>query len=250
MKKINIILAILLTSVFSQAGLAQTNKDTLKVLFVGNSYTYFENLPQIVSIISDGTNTKLQTKKSTAGGAWLHDHWKGNKWLKTKEMIETEGFDIVVIQENSMGTIKAPDTTQKYAKLFCNFIKKNGAEPIIYQTWARKMVPQYQEPINKAFAVIAKENKVNISPIGKAWAQAMKLRPDIELFSPDGSHPSRLGTFLTACVFVATLTKQLPDKLTGYYRTLDLHGETIELMSIHPLDVVFCKKVVEKVCFE
>lgn len=249
MRKLSVVTFLLLT-IFNTVVLAQTNKDPLKVLFVGNSYTYFENLPQIVSLISEGTDTKLQTKKSTAGGAWLSDHWIGNKGLKTREIIETGGFDMVVIQENSMGAINAPDSTRKYSKLLCDFIKKNGAKPVIYLTWARKMVPQYQEPINNVFSEVVKDNKVMMSPVGKAWALARKMRPGIELFNSDGSHPSELGTFLTACVFVATITKQLPEKLQGYYRTLDLQGETIELMSIHPLDVVFCRMVVEEVCFE
>jgi len=227
--------------------LAQDANDTLNILFVGNSYTYFNNLPQLVSIISDSTKTKLVTKKSTIGGAHLSEHWLGERGLKTKEMIKNGKFDIVVLQEYSMGAIDEPENTKKYLKLFGDFIKENNAKPFYYLTWARERVPQSQDTINKVFMEAANENGAIIVPAGKAWARAKVVRPTIELYASDGSHPSELGTFLSACVFVATLTNEIPSQLSRYYQTTDANGESLELMRIDRLDIVFCKKVVEEI---
>ena len=79
-------------------GAAQVQKDTLRVLFVGNSYTYFENLPQVVSVLSEQTGTVLITEKSTIGGAKLREHWRGARGLNTKEKIRNGDYDIVVLQ--------------------------------------------------------------------------------------------------------------------------------------------------------
>ena len=98
---------------------AQVKRDTVKVLFVGNSYTYVENLPQIVSILSNGSNTKLITRKSTMGGAKLSEHWKDERGLKSKEIIRDGNFYIVVLQEHSLGTLNEKDSVIKYEKLFC-----------------------------------------------------------------------------------------------------------------------------------
>lgn len=84
---------------------AQFEKDSLRILFVGNSYTFVSNMPHLVSLISDSTNVKLVTSKSTAGGASLSDHWNGEKGLKTKESISNGKYDIVVLQGHSMETI-------------------------------------------------------------------------------------------------------------------------------------------------
>ena len=108
---------------------AQDHLDTLKVLFVGNSYTYFSNLPQMVSLISDSTDTKLITEKSTAGGARLSQHWKGERGLTTMEKIKEGRYDIVVLQEQSMGTIEQPDSFLLYAKKLSEFIQDQGAKP-------------------------------------------------------------------------------------------------------------------------
>jgi hypothetical protein len=242
-----IIFTILLASVNENLCTAQVKKDTLKILFVGNSYTYYENLPQIVSIISDSAKTKLLTKKSVIGGATLSEHWRGARGLKTKEKIRNGKFDIVVLQEFSMGAIDEPDSAMVYFKLFCNFIKDNGARPYLYLTWAREKVPQYQEKINKVYTDAAIANKAVIVPAGKAWALARQLRPNIELYDADGSHPSKLGAFLTACVFVETFLGEIPSKLPEFYSTSDIEKESIELMNFDPLDVIFCRKIAESI---
>jgi hypothetical protein len=236
-------LAILLTN----ASFAQIPIDSLKVLFVGNSYTYVENMPQIVSLISEQTDTKLITKKSTKGGATLSQHWRGARGFKTKELIESGKFDVVVLQDQSMATIEQADSVLYYGQLFCDLIKDSGAKPYFYQTWAREKVPQYQETISKVYAEIASKNTAGVVRIGDVWEEAKKLRPGIELYAPDGSHQSDLGAFLTACTFVATITGELPDELKGNFGTKDIYGESIQLMRIDMLDVVFCRKVIEVV---
>ena len=226
---------------------AQAEKDTLRLLFVGNSYTYFENLPQIISLMSDSAKTKLVTKKSTAGGVNLRRHWYGGDGLETKELIKDGNFDIVVLQEHSMGAINEADSMRKYSKLFCDYIRKHKAKPYFYTTWAREKVPQYQEVISKVYADISAKNKAECVPVGQAWALAKKLRPNIKLFSPDGSHPSKSGAYLSACVFLGAVLNEIPDGLKSRYYTADKEGELIFLMQIDPLDVVFFKKIAEKV---
>ena len=69
---------------------ANTNRDTLRVLFVGNSYIFFNNLPQVISLISDSMNTKLICKQSVLGGATLGDHWASRNGIRTRAILEEE----------------------------------------------------------------------------------------------------------------------------------------------------------------
>lgn len=239
---------IILVSLFwGNICFAQNNLDTLKIFFVGNSYTYFSNIPHLASLISDSTHTKLLTAKSTAGGARLSDHWRGEKGLRTKELIKNGDFDIVVMQEHSMGAIEQPDSLLFYSKKFSDYIKKNGAQPYLYSTWAREKVPQYQETITDVYNQAARENNTGIVNVGETWAIAKRLRPKIELYIFDGSHQSPLGAFLTACAFVKELSKELPDELPSYYKVIDANGESVELMYLDPLDISFCLKVVNEI---
>ncbi|GAA5219385.1 SGNH/GDSL hydrolase family protein [Membranihabitans marinus] len=238
---------LILLCISIASGKAEGEKDSLKILFIGNSYTYVENLPHIVTSLASGGSTKLVTKKSTVGGAKLAEHWHGKRGLKSKEMIEKGDFDIVVIQGFSMGAINEADSVAKYGKLFCDLVKENNAKPYFYLTWAREKVPQYQETINEVYYKVARDNDAGIVPVGNAWALARQLRPDIPLFHPDGSHPSELGTFLTASVFVATFLGEIPKGYSGYCSLEDRYGENVRLMHIDALDVEFCKKVTEEI---
>ncbi|MGI9544844.1 MAG: hypothetical protein ACR2MX_16390 [Cyclobacteriaceae bacterium] len=246
MKPLKYLLIPSLLVLTSSLSLAQSKQDTLKVLFVGNSYIYVSNIPHLVSLISDSTQTKLVTSKSTAGGARLSHHWRGERGLKTKELIQKGDFDIVVLQEQSMGTIEQPDSFLIYSRKFSDFIRKHEGQPYYYETWAREKVPQFQETITAMYSRAVNENGAGLVSVGEAWALAKKHRPEIELYQSDGSHQSPLGAFLAACVFVKALSKEVPEKLPHGYGVLDTNRESVRLVQLDPLDVTFCLKVVDE----
>ena len=222
---------------------ALPGKNTTKILFVGNSYTFFNNLPQIVTIMTENENSKLVTRKSVAGGASLSDHWRGEKGLKTQELIRDGNFDIVILQEASMGPVSEPDTMLKYTRLFCDLIKKKKAKACLFATWPRKDSPLNQKTIDSVYTIAASENGAEVAPVGKAWSNAIRQRPGMELYDTDKSHPSELGTLLAACVIVVKILHQLPYKLPLFYYTSDMDKESLLLMHIDEQDAAFCRKV-------
>jgi len=219
----------------------------LKVLFVGNSYTYNNNLPHIVAILSENTGTKLITRRSVAGGAWLWEHWNGKKGLETREIIENGNFDIVILQDNSMSTLSAPDSTLKYIRKFSAFNNEYGAKTYLFNTWAREKVPQFQETIDEVYAKGAEESGSVRVPVGAAWKLAMDLRPGVDLYNSDGSHPTQLGTVLTAMMFVKAITGELPERFPMDYKTTDFMGEEVVLLWMDPMDSEFCRRITEEV---
>jgi len=239
MKKV-FVLIILVTGITCSV---QAQNDELEVLFVGNSYIYSNNLPHIVSLISEGTAVKLHTRKSVIGGARLDEHWKGSRGLKTREMIETGNYDIVILQDHSLSMRNHPDSTQKYVRLFTELIQSQGAEVYLFNTWARKKVPQFQEEIDAMYSRASTSNGIKRIPVGTAWQKAMDIRPTVELFTPDGSHPSELGTLLTACVIVKYLSGELPEPVDMPFSITDQFGESVILMHMDWLDREFCRRV-------
>ena len=219
----------------------------LKVLFVGNSYTYGYNLPHIVSIISAETSTKLITRKSVLPGAHLGEHWRGGRELETKKIITEGNFDIVVLQDFSMSAIQTPDSTLKYVKLFTEYNSRYGAKTYLFNTWAREKVPQFQDEIDMLYGQAASENGAVRVPVGAAWALAQDLRPMVDLYTSDGSHPNELGTMLSASVFVRVICGELPESLPTLYRIEDASGETVRLMNHNPEDAEFCRRIAKQV---
>ncbi len=225
----------------------QAQQEELKVLFVGNSYTYGNNLAHIVYILSEGTKTKLHTRKSVIGGAHLREHWNGERELNTREIIREGGFDIVVLQDYSLSAIETPDSLLKYVRLFAGFIEQYGAKTYLFNTWAREKVPQLQEKIDEIYGMAARENNIERVPVGSAWELAKDIRPTIDLHTADGSHATPLGTLLTACVFVRAICGELPGEIPRSFRTQDMHGETIYLFNIDPLDAEFCTRIAAEI---
>lgn len=224
-----------------------TANDTVRVLFVGNSYTFVGNMPQIVSLLAENKHQPVVTRKSVLGGAYLKDHWEGKNGLKTRELIANGHFNFVVLQDQSQSTIEVPDTTLKYVKLFCELIRKSKAEPLLYETWARERIPQQQETIKALYTKAAKENHAKLVLVGDAWELARKFRPTIQLFGPDGSHPANLGVYLTSCMFYSALTGNKPEKLINDFYTTDKDGEMLYLLWVDEEDAAFMQKVVDEI---
>jgi len=243
MKKV--ILLIFGLALFS--GLLYSQEKELKVLFVGNSYTYGYNLPHIVSVISAETSTKLITRKSVLPGASLGEHWNGGRELKTKEIIAEGDFDVVILQDFSMSAIHTPDSLLKYVKLFSEYNRNFGAQTYLFNTWAREKVPQFQAEIDEIYGQAAKKNGAVRVPVGKAWELAQDLRPMVDLYTSDGSHPNELGTMLSASVFVRSISRELPDQVPTLYRIKDASGETVRLMNHNPEDAEFCRRIANQV---
>jgi hypothetical protein len=214
---------------------------------VGNSYTYFWNLPQQLNAMAEAKNVPLKAYQSTAGGTNLGQHWRGEKNLRSKEIIQEKTFDAIIIQDHSMRSIEAPDSLMYFGKKITALIRSRGAQPYLYMTWARIWDPYMQDPIQQAYEALGKETGAQVVPVGLAWQKARQLRPDLDLYDPDGSHPSPLGTYLTACVFFSSLTGESPVGLPNRLITTDKDGEKLYLNIQLEEDALFCQKVAEDI---
>lgn len=218
-----------------------------KVLFVGNSYTYFWNLPQQVHVLSESQDTGIMTAQSTSGGTNWGQHWRGERDIQSRDLIANGDFDAVVLQNHSMRSFDAPDSLMHYGKLFADLIKEQDAQVYVYMTWAREWNPLMQDTITEAYMNLAKEIDATVVPVGLAWQKARQLRPDLKLFAEDGSHPSNLGTYLTACVFYKVFTgahlQGLPERLL----TTDADGQKLYLNILSEENAIFLQQVAEEV---
>lgn len=228
---------------------AQSKTDQ-EVLFVGNSYTYFWNLPQVVAQMAAERDIPLNTKQSTAGGTNLGQHFHGKKGLQSKSLIQSGDFDIIVLQDHSRRAIDAPDSLLYYGSLLGELAKQSGAQPYVYLTWARKWDASMQAPITKQYQALAKEIDAKVVPVGLAWEKARQINPYLPLYDEDQSHPSSLGTYLSACVFFAVLTDQSPVGLPHRLITTDKDGEKLYLTIQSKADALFCQQIAEEVVAE
>lgn len=228
----------------SLLSLLQAQSDVpAKVLFVGNSYTYFWNLPQSVAAMAESRGVAMATRQSTSGGTNLGQHWRGEKGLASLPLIRSGGFDAVIIQDHSLRPTEHPDSLSLYGQRFGAEVIAAGARAYVYLTWARAWDPYMQADITARYRELAASIGATVIPVGPAWARARELRPELELYHPDGHHPSPTGAYLTACVFYGVLTGQSPIGLPARLTTTDRDGELLYINIQTEEDALFCQKV-------
>jgi len=183
--------------------------DRLRVLFIGNSYTYVNDLPYQVQRIAEslGAELPLEIVSVTPGGMTLEGHWDAGP---PRRLIRQGGWTHVVLQEQSTRPIDDPDTFSAYARLFDEEIDRVGAETVFYLTWARQHRPESQDSLSHAYLAAASELEARVAPVGIAWQHALAEDPTLVLHLEDRSHPTPTGTYLAVLVFYATLYDASP----------------------------------------
>ncbi len=206
----------------------------LRVLFIGNSYTYVNNLPGIIEQLAlAGNRERLETMLVAPGGWRLKDHWEKGEALKA---LHGGKWDIVVLQEQStlgmnyyvdgIMRIGGDQVFRPYAESWVSEIRKAGATPVLFLTWARKMTPEDQAALSYAYIHAAKDFGANVAPVGIAWKMVREQDPSLELFYGDGSHPSPAGSYLAACTFYAAFFHRSPAGLPGRVIGVPVNLET------------------------
>jgi len=182
----------------------------IRVLFVGNSYTTRNDMPKMLTELAcaSGERICIEVEIVAFGGASLAAHW--NRGEAQKHLAENQ-WDVVVLQDQSTRPIRALKSMQEHVRLYVDSVRNAGAVPYLYMTWARKDSPESQENITQAYEELALETGAKLVPVGSIWEQVRKLRSDLELFDPDGSHPSTVGSYLSACSHLISIFNIKPD---------------------------------------
>ena len=218
--------------------------DTLRVLFIGNSYTYVNALPWLTQhlAVSASEARPMMVAMLAPGGATLEHHWNDGT---ARRMIEQGGWTHVVLQEQSLRPLRDREKLFAYARLLDAAIKQAGAKTVLYLTWARQNRPETQAALTEVFLDLAEELDAAVASVGVAWQDALSEQPDLALHFRDGSHPSPTGTYLAACVFYATLFGQSPQGLSRvrYSTRFGTQGEPEEIEPLSDAKAAFLQRI-------
>lgn len=185
----------------------KTEKTSLKILFIGNSFTQHHDLPGLIAQIAAAHGEKIEHRLITIGGASLRTHWNKGEAMTA---MEEEHYDYVVLQEQSTLPVKNAQRMGENVALFDEEIKRAGSKTALYLTWARSYEPDNQKLISDAYMGIGKELGALVIPVGLAWEKFLQKHTEPELHAKDMSHPALAGSYLAACVFFAMLFSENP----------------------------------------
>ena len=216
---------LFLLGLFSQFSFAQT--EGKKVLFLGNSYTFFNSLPDLFENFSNAAGDTSTAGFNTPGGFTLQGHSTNQT---SQDMINSGEWDFVVLQEQSQIPSFPLSEVQTqcfpYAAALDTMINAANpcAETVFFMTWGRKNgdagncpnwppVCTYQGMDSLLFdryLQMAEDNEAIASPVGAVWRFIQNNFTSIELYDQDESHPSAAGSYAAACAFYSVIHRKNP----------------------------------------
>jgi hypothetical protein len=222
--------------------------DGYKVLFIGNSYTDVNNLPQMIASIAESEGDTLVFSANLPGGFTFNNHLNSANSI-TPSLIQQGGWDYVVLQgqsqEPSFPDIQFYSQTYPYAQQLCEMVRQYNpeAKPMFYMTWGRKNGDQLNCPyfpplctyegmdslLYLRYMTMAADFEAEVSPVGALWHFLHDHNPEIELYASDGSHPSLAGSYAAACSFYTVLFRKNPRELTYNPGIADDEAESIRI---------------------
>jgi hypothetical protein len=175
-----------------------------RVLFIGNSLTYYNDLPGMVAALSRaaGDTAPLVVGSLTAPGFALEDHLADGN---ASRAIATGGWNVVVLQQGPSSLPESRQILIRDTRIFAEQIRAVGAEPALYSVWPERSRFNDFDRASESYRLAADTVDGLLFPAGEAWRAAWRRDSTLPLYGPDEFHPSSLGTYLAALVIYARL---------------------------------------------
>lgn len=189
-----------------------------RVLFIGNSLTYENDLPRMVQALSRAGGHEVVVAMVARPDYGLEQHWSGSEALAR---IADGNWDVVVLQQGPSSLDASRENLRLWTARFARRIRDAGAEPALYMVWPAASRHGDFPRVSESYRLAAGDVDGILLPAGDAWLEAWRLDPEVQLYGPDGFHPSQAGTYLAALTIVGRLYGH---PLAGLPASLELEG--------------------------
>jgi hypothetical protein len=224
-------------SVTSESGRA---KDVKAMLWVGNSFFYYNNSMHghVGNLLSAAGVRGTRAVSATISGSGInwHDieaHFKPGGVASYSFVGDNEvrfntfekPFDAVMMMDCSQCPIhpQLQPVFYEWVAKHSATVRSRGAEPILFMSWAYQDKPEMTQQLAAEYLNAGKRHNALVVPAGLAFANAVAKQPSLNLYIADKRHPSLAGTYLAACTVLASVYKTNP---TGLKYTAGLNAET------------------------
>ena len=198
-------------------------QNSTSVLFIGNSYTSYNNLPVLFQNLAVSLGKTVTVDSKVNGGYTFQSH--ANDPITYQKMNSSE-WNYVVLQaqsqEPSFPYGQVNSQTLPYAIQLADSAQSTSecSQALFFMTWGRENGDPQWDSINtfdkmnyrlrNAYLRFADSSGSSVSPVGVAWKYVRDNYPTISLYAGDGSHPKPAGSYLAACTFYASVFHESP----------------------------------------
>jgi hypothetical protein len=200
----------------------------VRVLFIGNSLTATNDLPATVAAFARTSNRiRVETRMVAPGGVNLEDHWN---FTGARDALEDGPWDVVVLQQGPSALPESQVDLRTWAQRWADEIRAHGAKPALLTVWPESYRQWALRDVIRSYGGAAFASHAAVFPAGVAWQRAWNRNPRLQLYGPDGFHPSPLGTYLAATVVYGALAHGVPTKLPLSLRGVKLTPARAQLL--------------------
>jgi len=249
MKKFVFLIFLFLAITFTSRG------DTIRALFLGNSYTAAHNLPELVARIAHSCGDSLYYQSNTPGGYTFQGHSTN---VQSISMIQQGNWDYLILQEQSQIPSFPDQQVETQCFPFAHYLDSifmvynPCGETVFYRTWGRKNGDSQNCPtwppvctyagmdsiLAANYRKMADSNQALLCPAGDVWHYIRENSGTaIELYDSDGSHPSASGAMATALSFYSIFFRKNP-------------GPNIFQYTLSPADYAICLNAAQLVAYD
>lgn len=204
-----------------------------RVLFVGNSLTYTNDLPGMVAALADSAGSgPISVEMVVAADFSLRDHLDGGGAVRA---LKRGGWDFVLLQQGPSSLDDSRAGLIASARDFDTEIRKVGARPALYAVWPDRTRLSFFDQVSESYRLAAVAVHGLYLPAGEAWRAAWRRDSTLALYDADDFHPSVLGSYVAALVIYGRISNRSPVGLPARLRTrsgrlVDIPATTARLL--------------------
>ncbi|RFN58416.1 SGNH/GDSL hydrolase family protein [Marixanthomonas ophiurae] len=193
------------SSIYSQQKALTNNQTAFDVLFIGNSLTYTNNLPELVKEYAISKNIAITTNMIAFPNYSIQDHWNDGQ---VQKLISSKTYDFVIIQQGPSSQPDGRNMLINYGKKYTRLCKLIEAKLCYFMVWPSLHYYYTFDGVIKNHTDAAAINNSILLPVGTAWKAYSDTAKNNEYYGDDGFHPSLKGSEIAAKVIVDHLLKQ------------------------------------------
>ena len=191
----------------------------MKVLFIGNSHTYFNDMPHLFAGMCEAL-TGEQTEVTMLAFSNRTLEWHCEEYFSVRFALLYGGYDYCVIQQFGH-PIPPIEETEPSVRSLIDLCERVGTKPVLYMTWAKRDEPEKAALISDIYRTLAEKYHTLLLPAADLFDALRIAHPEINLYWFDGSHASPYGDYLIAAALAMLLTgkkdaAKLPDRALDF----------------------------------
>lgn len=194
----------------SPSGFTPIPDADVTALFVGNSLTASNDLPDMVSTLAEAAGRSFEYRTLLRPNFSLEDHLS---FGQAGDAVTRSEADFVVLQQGPSSVGDNPAHLRSWTETFAPFIEQAGGTPALLMVWPESTRTEAFDAVRDSYRAAAEAVDGRFVPAGEAWREIWLRDADAPLYGSDGFHPSALGSFAAAVSVFAVLFDEDPRAL-------------------------------------